>query len=30
VRVLLTLLNRPTKAEIPVELLNSGWVGTNA
>jgi len=30
VRVLLTLLNRPTKAEIPVELLNSGWVITNA
>jgi transcription antitermination factor NusG len=29
VRVLLTLLNRPTKAEIPVELVNSGWVGAN-
>jgi transcriptional antiterminator RfaH len=30
VRVLLRLLNRPTKAEIPVQLLNSGWVGANA
>ena len=30
VRVLLTLLNRPTKAEIPVELVNSGWVRANA
>ncbi len=30
VKVLLRLLNRPTKAEIPVELVNSGWVGANA
>jgi transcriptional antiterminator RfaH len=30
VRVLLRLLNRPTKAEIPVQLLDGGWVGTNA
>ena len=30
VRVLLTLLNRPTKAEIPVQVLDSGWVGANA
>lgn len=30
VRVLLTLLNRPTNAEIPVHLVNGGWVGANA
>jgi len=30
VRVLLRLLNRPIKAEIPVQLVNSGWVGANA
>jgi transcriptional antiterminator RfaH len=30
VKVLLRFLNRPTKAEIPVELVNSGWVGANA
>jgi transcriptional antiterminator RfaH len=30
VRVLLRLLNRPTKAEVPVQLVNSGWVGANA
>jgi transcription antitermination factor NusG len=30
VRVLLRLLNRPTKAEIPVRLVNSGWVGATA
>ena len=30
VRVLLRLLNRPTRAEIPVQLVNSGWVGANA
>jgi transcription elongation factor/antiterminator RfaH len=30
VRVLLTLLNRPTKAEVPVDLVDSGWVGANA
>jgi transcriptional antiterminator RfaH len=30
VKVLLRLLNRPTKAEIPVRLVNSGWVSANA
>jgi transcriptional antiterminator RfaH len=30
VRVLLRLLNRPTKAEIPVQLVDSGWVAANA
>ena len=30
VRVLLRLLNRPTKAEVPVHLVNGGWVGANA
>jgi len=30
VKVLLRLLNRATKAEIPVQLVNSGWVGANA
>jgi transcriptional antiterminator RfaH len=30
VKVLLTLLNRPTKAEVSVQLVNSGWVGPNA
>lgn len=30
IKVLLRLLNRPTKAEIPVQLVNSGWIGANA
>jgi transcriptional antiterminator RfaH len=30
VKVLLTLLNRPTKAEVSVQLVSSGWVGPNA
>ena len=30
VKVLLRLLNRPTRAEVPVQLVNSGWVSSNA